>query len=331
MMAAKWKKPSAPATKGQALRSAESKIKGKLHDWDFLPIGKKIENLETLLSAVKNPVARTREFGFLSLVEQKKLGKFEGVLSKRLRDERKSLEDMKAVFSHWGIDLGKAGLGPEDISYPHRTKWWRGKQELLLFSSPAMAKWYDENLGKHYQPSRAAPDEWVQSAIRKGKAFGLGRIYVEGKGIAPKAMQGQPLAAVNKLVARFHPPTAEITLIQPLVFYKKAIKGADEAILAGLPFRTRELLERGGVKGTARTVPLANPDLLLLYAQLKEAKNLGAKTATVYRHPSADKAHPFKVMAHPFRVIYDRIAKLSHPHDASDLRYAMHAVFHRKQ
>ncbi len=71
-------------------------------------------------------------------------------------------------------------------------------------------------------------------------------------------------------------------------------------------------------------MPLANPDLLLFYAQLKEAKNIGAKTATVYRHPSVDKAHPFK-------VIYDRIAKLSHPHDANDLRYARHAVFHIKQ
>ncbi len=246
-MAVKWRKAGALATREQALRSAESKIKGKLHDWDFLPIGKKIENLDALLSAVKNPAARTREFGFLSLVDQKKLGKFEGILSKRLKDEKKSLDDMKSVFSHWGIDLGKAGLRPEDISYPHKTRWWRARKELLLFSSPSMAKWYDENLvGKNLQPSRSAPEEWVRDAVRKGRAFGLGRIYVDGKGIAPKAMPKQPMATINKLVARFHPPTAEITLIQPLVFYKKVIKGTDATILAGLPFRTRELLERAG-------------------------------------------------------------------------------------
>jgi hypothetical protein len=188
-----------------------------------------------------------------------------------------------------------------------------------------MAKWYDENIGRQYQPSKSAPEGWVQKAIRKSRAFGLGRIFVVGKGIAPKAMPRQPLAAINRLVARFHPPTAEIILIQPLVFYKKALaKGAGGTTLLGIPFSTRELLERSGKKGTARTVPLENPDLLLFYGQLKEAKKLGAKTVTVHGHYADEKKQPFRGM-------YDRIAELSHPFEPDRLRYSLRAVFHRKQ
>lgn len=237
-MAERWQKPGAR----KAGIEIGGKVEGKLYHWDFLPLGKKIENMESLLSAIKNPPKRKGEFGFLSLAKEGELASIRGQLEKRVLEEKGSLEEMRGVFSRWQVGLGRIGVRPEDISHPHGTRWWYHEgQDLLMFSSPAMAKWYDENVRKkNLQPSHWAPDEELVRAINAKRVFGLGRIHTA-----------------------YTPGVANIKLIQPIVFYK--------SLGGGL-----------GKTGTAKEAPLAHSDLLLLYGHLKEAEKLGAIKVSVH-------------------------------------------------
>ena len=175
-MAEKWEKKGARVTGEEQVRR---KIEGKLHDWDFLPMGEKIRNIEALLSEMgKYPGLRGREYGFLSLAKPEELKAVENRLVERLKAERHSLDDMKRVFEHYGVDLGKAGVRPEDISYPHGTEWKLSRERgLLLFKSPSLEKWYEKNVkAPDLQPSMQAPPRDVLAEIRQEKAFGLGRM-----------------------------------------------------------------------------------------------------------------------------------------------------------
>lgn len=264
-MEEKWRKQGAKKS-GIAVGG---KIDGKLYHWDFLPLGKKIENMESLLSAIKNPSERKGEFGFLSLAKEGELASIRGQLEKRVLEEKGSLEEMRGVFSRWQVGLGRIGVRPEDISHPHGTRWrYHEGQDLLMFSSPAMAKWYDENVRKrNLQPSHWAPDEELVRAISAKRVFGLGRIHTA-----------------------YTPGVANIKLIQPIVFYK--------SLGGGL-----------GKTGTAKEVPLAHSDLLLLYGHLKEAEKLGAIKVSVH----AELPTVLWRKSPSYLKIYARLAKVSQP------------------
>ncbi len=287
-MAGKWKKAGARVTGAEQV---ERKLEGKLHDWDFLPIGQKIGKMESLLSALKSP---SGEFKFLSLAGLEELMGIESRLAERLKAERHSLDDMREVFEHYGVDLGKAGVRPEDISYPHETEWKLHKEHgLLVFKSPATAKWIEDNMGKGgLQPSHERPPEEIVGLVGREKAFGFGK-----------------LSAYEKFMKYFPRKSVDIHLIQPLVFYKRIGE------------------TRWGQKGTSRAIPLENPDLLLFYAQLREAKGLGAKKVRVLNFP---KYVPFRgkmvdpgYVNMPFRRIYQRINQMSGNPSAN----AEHSVF----
>lgn len=301
-MALKWRKRGALKA-GIEIRR---KIEGKLHSWDFLPIGKKIANIEALLSAARKPVGARGEFWFLRLAKEMELEKTGKLLEERLAGERKSLEDMKSVFSHWQIDLGKIGLKPEDISHPHKTRWWtcRGRN-LMMFTSPGMAKWYEENVEKkRMQPSLQKPEQDTMKIVGKKKVFGFGRVWLYRGG---RCLGSIPplhgIDVIGRALYRLRPPDAEISLVQPIVFYKRT-------------------WEQKGKPNTARTLPLANPDMLLLYAQLKEAKKIGARTVRVEG----------KYADVPYSFIYDRIAKLSPPFgpEEAEVHTSTRAVFRRR-
>lgn len=268
-MAGRWKKEGA---RPMGAREVRLKLDGKLKAWDLLPIGEKIGKMEALLSALGNPQERRGKFGFLAFAPPEELARNGEYLRGRLLAEKGSLERMKEAFSRWGIDLGKINLSAEDISHPNKTRWYEHPGHVLYyFYSPGMARWYERVVEKRdLQPSYWQPLPDIRDVIGRRKAFGLGRMYREGKG------------------------TATIGLVQPLVFYKKEP-------LAG---------EARGKMGTPHRVPLANPDLLMLYAQLKEAKEQNAKVVNVkeeFRDVYGAKDKP------PFLKIYDRIAELSHP------------------
>lgn len=282
-MAGKWEKKGAKIT---GMEQVNRKVEGKLHDWDFLPIGQKIGKIESLLSALKSP---SGEFKFLSLAGPDGLKGIESRLAERLKAERHSLDDMKRVFEHYGVDLGKAGVRPEDISHPHGTKLSLHKEHgLLLFTSPSLEKWYEKNVqAQNLQPSLQAPPREVLAAIRREKAFGIGR-----------------MSAYGKLLRYLPRRSVDVELIQPLMFY-----------------RTKGLVEGAG--GTKMAVPLQNPDLLLFYAQLKKAKELGAKTVRVLNFPQYTMARSLvegkpvfkkeEIVYHkmPYRSIYQRIMRMS--------------------
>lgn len=286
-MAKKWRKTGARlfgekeiAPKvGGTLR----KIKRLPDEWDLLPMGEKIAKIETLISATKNPEAHGREFKFLAHAGKEELDKVSAHLKGRLASEKKSLEDMKGVFSHWGVDLGKLGLKPEDVSFPHGTQWSITPAEFtnwdtMLLSSPAMADWYIRNVGrKGLQASKNPMGLWYNKRIEAEKAFGLGQIAYRTSWVGER--------------------TAHINAIQPLIFYKRAIKGMTAAGTS---------LVKSGKEGTAHTVPLKHPDILILYAQLKEAREKGASMVRVYGGGEY-------VADPPYKKIYDRMGKLSRP------------------
>lgn len=259
------------------------KIKRLPDEWDFLPLGEKIRKIETLISAIKNPEARGREFKFLAHTKGEALESARKKLDERLASERKSLEDMKTVFSHWGVDLGKLGLRPEDVSLPHGTRWSITPAEFtnwdtMLVSSPAMADWYLRTVGKKgLQPSKNPMGPWYNKMIENERAFGLGQIAY-----------GSSLLGGR---------TAHINAIQPLVFYSR---GGAKKTKAGTP------LTKSGMEGTAHMIPLKHPDLLILYAQLKEAREKGASTVRVYGGGEY-------VAEPPYKKIYDGMGKLSQP------------------
>ncbi len=280
-MTEKWHKAGARIT---GREQVERKVDGRLHAWDFLPIGEKIKKLEEFAAAAKGTPGG--EFRFLSLVPRGELGKIAGRVEERLADERRNLEDMKRVFTWWNVDLGKLKLKPEQISYPHGTKWWYHEgHDLLMFTSPAMARWFEENVrGKKLQPSQAAPDEELVRAINRKNVFALGRVHTSFK-------QG----------------VADIKLVQPIMFYK--------SLGGGL-----------GKPGTGRRVPLENPELLLLYAQLVEAHKLGASKAVVHR------AVPdYLEESSPIYKIYERIGKTSRRFRPETEGKTVSAVFKRRK
>jgi hypothetical protein len=281
-MAEKWHKAGARII---GREQVERKLEGKLRDWDFLPMGEKIRKLEGLASAARAAAPRG-EFRFLSLVPTGELRKIAERVDERLAGERGNLEDMERVFSRWGVDLGKARLRPGYISHPYGTRWWYHEgQDLLMFTSPAMARWYEKNILKRgYQPSQVAPDAELVRAVDKNRVFAFGRVHTA-----------------------FKPGVADIKLVQPLVFYK--------ALGGGL-----------GKKGTERALPLKHPELLLLYAQLKEAEKLGASKATLHKvFPSwveSDTSIP---------RIYENIAKTSQRFRPETEGKTVSAVFRRKR
>lgn len=303
-MAGKWKKAGARIT---GVGQVERKLEGKLHDWDFLPIGQKIGKMESLLSAIKSPSGK---FKFLSLAGPEELKEIESRLAERLKAERHSLDDMRGVFEHYGVDLGKVGLKPEDISYPHGTKWSLDKEHgILLFSSPSMARWFEKNvMARGRQFSRVGPGPLLTAAINRERAFGLGRMSTYGRFL------------------RYLPrKDIKIDLIQPLVFYKTT----------GIVL---------GKEGTAQELPLSNPDLLLFYAQLREAKNLGARKVRVANLPKytiskqiaktkkGEKVTSVRGEIHyskmPYRKIYQRIMQMSGKPEEVD---ATHSIFTAKK
>lgn len=289
-MAKKWYKGGAlkKISPAKGLHIATSKIIGKLNSWDLLPMGEKIRKIRELTAALHKPPAGG-EYRFLSLAPRDELQEISRILRSRLIAENTNLRDMKSVFSHWQVDLSRIGVTPEKISYPHGTNWLAAGKErlhtplhpahgLYYFSSPVMASWYEKNVLKK---------DLIPSRL-------------------PPAPQLIELIHSKKAFGLARMPiekgSARIELVQPLVFYRKDI---------------RSRLVRGK-EGTARTLPLENPDLLILYAQLKEAKLGDAKVVRVHSGVPSKKL--------PFDRIYDRIGKLSHPLDFMEDRGAR-AVF----
>lgn len=297
----KWRKAGArPFGKGEAALKAEGtlrKIKRLPNEWDFLPMGEKISKIEILVSATMNPEAHKKEFRFLAHARKEELGKISAYLKERLASERKSLEDMKGVFAHWGVELGKLGLKPEDVSFPHGTRWKIEPAEFtnwdtMLVSSPSMARWYAGTVSKKgLQPSKSPLGSWHNRMIEDEKAFGMGQMAYKGSLLGGR--------------------TVHISAIQPLVFYRR---GGAKKTEVGTP------LVKSGKEGTAHTIPLKHPDMLILYAQLKEAMERGVSMVRVYGGGE-------HVVNPPYKKIYNRLEKLSQPFDPREEGMRTSAIF----
>jgi hypothetical protein len=267
-MAEKWRKRGAlPFGKAQAapkITGTLKKIRSLPGQWDMLPLGEKISRIKGLLREVKNP--RASRFKFLPSAPEKSVRAVAAKLEERLRAEKENLEDMKRVFSEWGVSLENAGVSAEQVSYPHGTSWETDPEHgIMLFTSPTMARWYREKIsGKGLQPSRDPPGKPIERMVQKKKAFGIGRLY------------GHAFR------------TGEISYIQPLRFYRKSGK----RLMEGTPH---------GEEGTGRGAPLSNPDILMLYAHLKEAGRKGYEKVGVME----------RLTIQPYGRIYERLYKLS--------------------
>lgn len=258
-----------PGARPMGAAEVRRKLDGKLNAWDLLPMGEKIRKMEALLSALGNPHEMRGEFGFLSFAPPKELAGNGEYLRGRILAEKRSLERMKEAFSKWGIDLGRINLSAEDISHPNKTRWsLHPRHGLYYFTSPGMKAWMEKNI----RAAGMQPSYWRQP-------FG-----VENEINAKRAFGLGRMQLKND--------EATISLLQPVVFYRLRI-GADR---------------REAIRGALKKTPLANPELLLLYAQLREAEKRGAKKVRV-REEFWDN---YKWNENPpFRKIYDRIALLS--------------------
>jgi hypothetical protein len=265
----KWFKPYADQC---GLRPVLNKIDGALESWDYLPIGRKIRNMERLHETLLRlgdgkPSKFPREFGFrfpAEALRRSDWATIEARVGRRLQLEKNNLSDMENVFSRWSIAHVKASR----ISHPYRmqAQFFPEHDNLIVFASPTMAKWYEKNVLKPQRRASKLPlPDMPRRLVYEHKSFGIG-------GITPLE---------NDVV--------RIDFVQPLRFYKKLYMN-DPGI------------------GT----PLRHPELLMLYAQLKHAENLGAKEVHLWKifHPE------FK---EPYDSVYKKLIKLASSRKALEL------------